>query len=197
MNRHWTLHNRAIELLGFLMLIATTLASRPLKAGEGLTTDARSPHLSKQSWKLTAMDGSIVTPKSLTGKPRLLVFSRGFRCGQCTVQIHALEKQCSEFSAAGMDIHVFVSDSEASLRKAIADRSWSFQFLADPDQRAFESFLCSGKVPLHGVFLVDRDGDVRWSQTGNHPLLDIDRIFAAARDIDSQDKDYQSTGARQ
>jgi len=139
--------------------------------------------LAKQNWNLRSIGGDQATPVSLIGTPQLVVLSKGFECVKCNAQIGLLNKRFSEFAERGLTVHVFVCDEEQALHEAVGESMAPLNFTADPKQSVFKAFLCDGKNPLHGVFLIDKSGNIRWSQTGTHALLDLDQVVEKATEI--------------
>lgn len=59
-----------------------------------------------------------------------------------------------------------------------------FPLLADPELAAFRAWHCHDDfeaMPLHGTFLVDADGAVRWQDVSFEPFTQIDWLLQEAR----------------
>ena len=56
--------------------------------------------------------------------------------------------------------------------------------LADPKLEAFKAWRCHDdfeNMPLHGTFLVDRDGRIRWQDISYEPFVEIDWLLEESR----------------
>jgi peroxiredoxin len=120
-------------------------------------------------------------------KPTLVVFYLGFGCLQCVEQLHALQKHQKALAAAGLDIVAIGDDPTDKLAAAIAalpaDAPLTFPLLADPEHTAFRAWRCYDEfesLALHGTFLVDTDGSVRWQDLGAQPFAQFDWLLREA-----------------
>ena len=131
-----------------------------------------------------ANGGSMTMPK---GRPTLVIFYLGFGCLHCVQQLEALSPKAKDFAAAGIDI---VAIGNQSLDKtvdsvaALGDQKFAFPLLADPELLAFKAWRCYDdfeEMPLHGTFLVDGDGKVRWQDISFEPFTQIDWLLAESK----------------
>ena len=118
----------------------------------------------------------------------LVVFYLGFGCLHCVEQLHALRPLADDFRAAGVDIVAIGSDSVASTKQAsedlAAEERMPFPMLCDPELAAFKAWRCFDDfegMSLHGTFLVDQDGRVRWQDISYEPFMDIEWLLAESR----------------
>ena len=59
-----------------------------------------------------------------------------------------------------------------------------FPMLCDPELAAFKAWRCFDDfegMSLHGTFLVDQDGRVRWQDISYEPFMDIEWLLAESR----------------
>lgn len=121
-------------------------------------------------------------------KPMLVVFYLGFGCLQCVEQLHALRKHHEALTAAGLDVVAIGDDPTDKLATAIAalpaDEALPFPLLADAEHAAFRAWRCYDEfesLPLHGTFLIDGAGRVRWQDLGAAPFVQFDWLLHEAQ----------------
>jgi len=110
----------------------------------------------------------------------LLVFYLGHGCLHCLDQLNALAPVVGAFQSAGIDILAISADSPEALQKtqaqAKAGGGFPFPLVADPAREVFRQYrVYDGfeDLPLHGVFLVDGAGLVRWQDISFEPFTDM------------------------
>lgn len=121
-------------------------------------------------------------------RPTLVVFYLGFGCLHCVEQLRALAPQAGAFAAAGIDIVAIGTDTAANAAKSLADlepqERFPFPLLADPELVAFKAFGCHDdfeSLPLHGTFLVDAGGLVRWQDISYEPFTAIEWLLGESQ----------------
>lgn len=136
---------------------------------------------------LPATDGARRSLHGQRGKPTLVVFYLGFGCLHCVQQLEALAPRAAAFAAAGIDLLAVGNQSLAAAQEGVAALGAErppFALLADPELTAFRAFRCYDdfeQLPLHGTFLIDGDGRVRWQDVGAEPFLQLDWLLAESR----------------
>jgi peroxiredoxin len=137
---------------------------------------------------LPAADGAMTQLTDRTGRPVLVVFFLGFGCVHCVEQLRALAPRHAAFAAAGIDVIAIGTDTVADLARAAEsaseDERQPFPILADPALRAFRAWRCHDdfeEMPLHGTFLVDGKGLVRWQDIGPEPFMELDWLLVECR----------------
>jgi peroxiredoxin/tetratricopeptide (TPR) repeat protein len=121
------------------------------------------------------------------GKPVLVVFYLGFGCLHCVEQLEALSPKANAFAAAGVDVVAIGNESLATAQDnlaALGEAAFAFPLLADPDLAAFRAWRCHDdfeSMPLHGTFLVDGDGKVRWQDISAEPFTQFDWLLQESR----------------
>lgn len=137
-------------------------------------------------WSLPAADGRTVALSHYRGRPVLVVFYLGYGCLHCVEQLNAFAPLAAEFEQAGISIVAVSTDSPAGLAQSLAAAKsiapgtgaagYPFPLVSDAftgvfkAYRAFDDF--EGK-PLHGTFLVDGAGLVRWQDISAEPFTNI------------------------
>ena len=120
-------------------------------------------------------------------RPVLIVFYLGFGCVHCVEQLQALAPRAQDFERAGIDIVTVGTDSvdrvKASLQMGVENdrRPLPFVFLCDPERDTFKTWGAWGAFEneaLHGTFLVDPSGKIRWADVSVDPFMDVDFLLA-------------------
>ena len=121
-------------------------------------------------------------------RPTLVVFYLGFGCLHCVEQLKALAPQAGAFAAAGIDIVAIGTDTAENAAKSLADlepeERPSFPLVADPQLAAFKAWRCYDDfedLPLHGTFLVDAEGKVRWQDISYEPFTKIEWLLGESQ----------------
>ena len=146
------------------------------------------------AWSLKDAKGRRVSLKDYRGKPVLVIFFLGSGCAHCLTQLNLFAPAQQRFRAAGIQMVAISSDNPEGLRKTLtaAEKPAQFPFpiLSNANLDAFKSARCYDdfeKTPLHGTFLVDGKGLVRWHDIGYQPFTEIDFLLAESRRLLSQE----------
>jgi peroxiredoxin len=128
------------------------------------------------------MDGKARSLSEYNGKPVIVIFYLGYGCLHCAEQLKELTKKFDGFRNAGFDVVAISTDKQENLKRAYADLETGFPFplLADPEMSVFRQYRCFDdfeKVALHGTFVVDRNGLVRWQDISFEPFMDMDFLL--------------------
>ena len=76
-----------------------------------------------------------------------------------------------------------VADLSKSLNTSKTEGGFPFPLVSDAKLEAFKAFRAHDdfeKVPLHGAFLIDGNGLVRWQDVSFEPFKDVDFVLAEA-----------------
>ena len=116
------------------------------------------------------------------GKPLVLIFYLGFGCLHCTEQLHELGPYTDEFRTAGFEIVAISSDDLEGLKKSIDDYDGviPFPLLANPNLEVFQAFRAFDSFenqPLHGTYLIDAEGRIRWFDISYEPFMDAEFLL--------------------
>ena len=169
---------------GFAAARGADFGERPELASLGPSTWRPTGH---PGFDLAAADGGRRALAPGGGRPTLVVFYLGFGCLHCVEQLKALAPKAGEFAAAGVDVVAIGNESLDKLKEhvaALGDQQLPFPLLADPELAAFRAWHCHDDfeaMPLHGTFLVDADGAVRWQDVSFEPFTQIDWLLQEAR----------------
>lgn len=129
------------------------------------------------SWSLAGADDKTLSLDQYRGKPVVVIFYLGSGCLHCVEQIQKFAPMTAEFAAANISLLAISSESldslKASLTKLSAKEAVTFPLAADPDLAVFKSYRAFDdfeNAPLHGTFLIDADGLVRWHDISAEPF---------------------------
>ena len=129
------------------------------------------------SWAVVDTDNNIVTSDSYAGKNYLMIFYLGYGCLHCAEQLQAFGPRVADFEAAGIEMIAISSDEQANLSKSLAiyDGEMPIRLASDSKLEIFKRFRAHDDFegqPLHGTFLIDAKGKIRWQDIGYEPFMD-------------------------
>lgn len=126
--------------------------------------------------------------KADRGRATLVVFYLGFGCLHCVEQLHKLRPMHKQFAELGVDIVAIGSDTADNIHTANLDLAkgerMPFPMLADARLKAFKAWRCHDdfeNMPLHGTFLVDANGRIRWQDISYEPFVEIEWLLEESR----------------
>ncbi len=121
--------------------------------------------------------------------PVLLIFYLGYECPRCVTHLADIDGRLPEFDAAGLQV-LAISPDPASQTRDSAKQFGDFHFplLSDPDNVVARGYGLTDSTghPLHGAFIVDRTGHIRFAASGEHPFTDLDKLLAAGHQLEGQ-----------
>jgi peroxiredoxin len=137
------------------------------------------------SWTAVDQSGKSHSLAGQAGRPTLLVFYLGSGCPHCIDQLNALGPVAGDFKSAGIDIIAVSTDNVENLNKTFAQAKdkdgFPFPIVADPDLTAFNAYRAYDdfeKQPLHGTFVIDASGRVRWQDISSAPFDEVQWLLA-------------------
>jgi peroxiredoxin len=150
--------------------------------------------LGPQFWKpfdapqfsLESFDGKQASLSQHRGKPVLVLFYLGFGCAHCVEQLQKFTPATARFEKLGISLLAVSTESSSGLRAAGSKEGTRFPFplLADPSLEVFKAYRAYDdfeSTPLHGAFLIDGAGRVRWHEVGPEPFTDVDFLLGEAK----------------
>ena len=166
--------------------------SRPLiEPLHEILTDAKfvpqesQPHVllgkTAPDFELPDEGGSPVTLKALLNEgPVVVVFYYGYHCNHCVGQLFGLNEDLHRFTEMGTQVVAISGDPVDLTAKRFEEYGrFGFPVLSDKANRVARQYdvfqpEADGKpeTQLHGTFVIDSDGTVLWSNSGNKPFLD-------------------------
>ena len=131
------------------------------------------------AWSLVNSAGKRFSLADYTrrGRPVVMVLYLGSGCPACVEQLNALAPMAKEFDAAGISLVAIGVDPRKDLKQTLIQckmaEGFPFPVLSDKDMRVFKAYRAYDdfeKMPLHGMFLVDARGLVRWQDISFKPF---------------------------
>ena len=137
-------------------------------------------------WTLADSENQNVGSSEFDGQPHLVIFYLGHGCLHCAEQLQKFAPRVADFENAGIEVIAISSDGEAGLQDSIANFEGEMPFrLASNESldvfkkfRAYDDF--EGQA-LHGTFLVDGEGRIRWQDISYQPFMDDDFLLDEAK----------------
>jgi peroxiredoxin len=138
---------------------------------------------------LIAEDGKKVSLASFSGKPVLLIFYLGHNCEHCVEQLNAFAPMAGEFKSAGISLAAIGPEPLVELAKAHdlcagEEKHFPFPLYSDFATTAFKNYRSYDDfedLPLHGTFLIDTEGRLRWMDVGSEPFQKADFLLKEAK----------------
>jgi peroxiredoxin len=140
------------------------------------------------SWNLKDANGADHALSSYHGKPVVVLFFLGHGCLHCAEQVQAFGAAAKDFEAAGISLVAVSSDDTEGLKQSIEnyrDAASPLPLLvADNTLETFKAYRCYDdfeQQPLHGTFLIDGQGLVRWQDISYQPFMDHKFLLGEAQ----------------
>ncbi len=158
----------------------------PDDVGERPTWDAFGPDrwqpYAAPSWQVISTEGKEIASEHAAGKPKVVFFYLGFGCLHCIEQLKAFSPKSKAFEEAGVELMAITTESLEELTQGLKNfgEPLSIPIFSDDKKVAFKEFRCWDdfeSVPLHGTFLIDGKGRVRWQDIGADPFNDADFLL--------------------
>jgi peroxiredoxin len=150
--------------------------------GERPDLDSLGPFRWKPSaapeWTLSDVNDQQHALSQYRGRPLIVIFYLGSGCLHCAEQLQAFAPQTEAFSKAGLELIAISSDDAEGLKdshKGYEKGPFPFPLLSDSDLSIFKAYRAHDdfeKQPLHGTFLIDKQGNVRWQDISYEPFMD-------------------------
>ncbi len=154
-------------------------------------------------WQLPSTSGNTLSLADYEGKPVVVIFYLGFGCLHCAQQLELFGPETEKFREAGIEIVGISTDNVENLQNSFdayrremetkaasgedieeADLEFPFPLVADPDYDVFRQYRVFDdfeSLPLHGTFLIDGSGKIRWQDISYEPFMDPDFLLEEAQ----------------
>lgn len=137
-------------------------------------------------WKLLNPHDSMTASSDFKGQAYIVIFFLGHGCLHCAEQLQAFAPQYATFKEAGFEMVAISSDGDAGLRRSLEDYSGNMPIplLSNEDLDVFKKFRAFDdfeKQPLHGTFLIDGQGKIRWQDISYEPFMDHEFLLSEAK----------------
>lgn len=137
---------------------------------------------------LTDGEGRKVSLRQYRGKPVVVIFYLGAGCAHCIEQLVAFAPLAAEFKQAGIELLAVSTDTASGLQftveKAKYNGGFPIRLAADPGLKAFKAFRAHDdfeQQALHGTFLVDAEGHIRWQDISYQPFMETKFLLGEAQ----------------
>jgi peroxiredoxin len=129
------------------------------------------------TWSLKQTDEKTIGSLDYTGKPVVIIFYLGHGCLHCAEQLQAFNPETGAFAEAGISLLAISSDDFEGLQKSIEafEGKLNLPLVSDGELTTFKAFGAFDDFenqPLHGTFLIDGKGKVRWQDISFEPFMD-------------------------
>lgn len=143
-------------------------------------------------WVLKDTNGKSFSLDSYQGKPVVVIFYLGYGCLHCAEQLQKFAPEAKKYSEAGIELIGISTDSQKDLKQSIDNYEGGMPFPLVSDQkldvfkgwRVYDDFE---QQALHGTFLIDEDGLVRWQDISHEPFMDPEWLLKESKRLLAQD----------
>ncbi|HYE99130.1 MAG TPA: redoxin domain-containing protein, partial [Planctomycetota bacterium] len=116
-------------------------------------------------------------------RPTLLIFYLGSGCAHCRQQLEVFAKV--DVESAGLQVVAISTETAEQVEKAREEKRVvvPFAMRADPERGLFKAFRCWDDfedMPLHGTFLLDAEGRIRWRDISYTPFMEAEFLVKEA-----------------
>ncbi len=137
-------------------------------------------------WSLTDSENQTASSRDYVGQPHIVIFYLGHGCLHCAEQLQAFKPRVGDFEAAGIKMVAISTDDHDGLLKSIKDAGddMPIRLASDKSNDVFKSFRAFDDFenqPLHGTFLVDGKGNIRWQDISYEPFMDHQFLLDEAK----------------
>jgi peroxiredoxin/N-acetylneuraminic acid mutarotase len=143
------------------------------------------------AWSLPDGSGKTVSLGQYQGRQMVLIFYEGSGCIRCMEQLNNFARNAQEFAGLGIDLVAISTDTPEDLNNALADYQkeggFPIPLLSDAKLQVFRAYGCIdfGNQPLHGTFIIDAQGRVRWRDISDRPFNDPAFVLSEAKLLSS------------
>lgn len=144
-------------------------------------------------WELVDSTGQKISLKRYQGEPVIVIFYLGHGCLHCAEQLQTFAPMLEEYREAGIEMVAISTDPREQLKNSIesyGDQPLPIQLVANPEFDVFKSYRVFDEFenqPLHGTFLIDGDGKIRWQDISYEPFMDPEFLLKESTRLLSQD----------
>ena len=148
---------------------------------------------SATQWALTDGQGKKHSLADYAGKPVIVIFYLGKGCAHCIEQLSAFAPEVDRFKQAGIDLVAISTDHIGGLLETFQlnqNKPFPFPLLSDASLEVFKQYRAHDdfeKQPLHGTFLIDRAGLVRWQDISYEPFQEVEFLLNESKRLLAQD----------
>ena len=128
-------------------------------------------------WSATDSEGETRSTKQFGNRPLVLLLYLGFGCVHCAEQLKEFSPMVEKYRDAGIDLAGISTETLSQLKSGLKnyDSAMRLPLMSNPEVDIFKAFRCYDDfegLPLHGTFLIDTNGRIRWQDIGYKPFMD-------------------------
>jgi peroxiredoxin len=144
-------------------------------------------------WTLQDHEARTYALSDFQGRPVIVIFYLGYGCLHCAEQLKTFAPLTGRFAEAGVDLIAVSTDTPALLLQSHANYSegvFPFPLVSDSDLNVFKAYRCYDdfeNITLHGTFLIDGAGMIRWHDISYEPFMDAEFLLRESQRLLSQD----------
>ena len=143
-------------------------------------------------WLLKDTNGKSFSLASYQGKPVVVIFYLGYGCLHCAEQFQKFAPATQKYAEAGFELVGISTDSQKDLKQSIDNYKGGMPFPLVSDEKldvfkAWRVYDDFEQQALHGTFLIDEDGLVRWQDISHEPFMDPDFLLKESKRLLAQD----------
>ena len=133
--------------------------------------------MSAPAWSLKDHKNKSCSLKQFRGKPVIVIFYLGHGCLHCAEQLAEFAPMAEKFKQAGIEMIAISTDPIDDLKQSIENYKGTMPFPLVSNAKldifkAYRAFDDFEDIPLHGTFLIDGSGHVRWQDISYDPFMD-------------------------
>jgi peroxiredoxin len=144
------------------------------------------------SWTLKDTNGKSFSLAEYQGKPVVVIFYLGYGCLHCAEQLQKFAPEAQKYADAGINIVGISTDSQKDLKQSIDNYKGGMPFPLVSDEKldvfkAWRTYDDFEQQALHGTFLIDEEGLVRWQDISHEPFMDPEFLLKESKRLLAQD----------
>lgn len=139
-------------------------------------------------WALRDSEEKKMSLKDFHGRPLLVLFYLGHGCVHCLEQLNLFAPMAGQFESAGISMIAISTDSieglKQTLEKSKSADGFPFPIVSNEKLDVFKAYRAYDdfeKMPLHGTFLIDGQGLVRWQDISYEPYTEPEFLLKEAQ----------------
>lgn len=135
------------------------------------------------TWALPTSNNQTLSLSDYRGRPVIVIFYLGYGCLHCVEQLQKFAPKAKEFEQAGISLVAVSTDSVEDLKKTIeqsGEKEFPIPLVSDKELNVFRAYRAYDDFesqPLHGTFLIDSSGLVRWQDISYEPFTGADFLL--------------------
>ncbi len=142
-------------------------------------------------WTLSDANGKPTSLSDFKGRPVLVIFYLGKGCSHCMEQLNDFAPVTEAYSKAGIPIVAISTDTAKGLAETFqastgkdGENPFPFPLLSDAKLETFKAYRAYDDFEnqtLHGTFLIDGEGRIRWQNISYEPFMYTEWLLEECR----------------